>query len=87
MIQNELALIKNPVMLSVNGIFDGKSVKITDKLTEKKKYKVVITFIEEIQQDDYDIHNISSQSKGLDFLEDPAEDIYQDYLNPKSKGK
>jgi hypothetical protein len=35
-------------MLSVNGIYDGKSVKITDIITEKKKYKVVITFIEEL---------------------------------------
>ena len=74
-------------MLSVNGIYDGKSVKITDEITEKKKYKVVITFIEEIQQYDKDLRNFSSQTNGLDFLEDPAEDIYQDYLNPKSKVK
>ncbi len=74
-------------MLSVNGIYDGKSVKITDKITEKKKYKVVITFIEEIQQTDNDLRNFSAQTRGLDFLEDPREDLYQDYLTPKTKIK
>jgi hypothetical protein len=73
-------------MLVVNGIYDGKSVRITDKITEKKKYKVDITFIEELKQYD-DFRDFASQSGGLDFLEDPREDIYQDYLTPKSKDK
>ena len=72
-------------MLSVNGIFDGKVVRITDKITEKRKYKVVVTFIEEIQPDDKVLRDFSAQTTGLDFLEDPREDIYQDYLTPKSK--
>jgi hypothetical protein len=29
-------------MLAVNGIFDGKHVKITDKITETKKYKDLV---------------------------------------------
>lgn len=74
-------------MLSVNGIYDGKSVKITDKITEKKKFKVVITFIEELQQYDNDLRDFSAQTRGLDFLEDPGEDIYQDYLTPNSEVK
>jgi hypothetical protein len=78
---------KNLIMLAVNGISDGKSVKITYKITEKKKNKEILTFVEEIQQYDNDLRNFSSQTKELDFLEDPAEDIYQDYLNPKSKAK
>ena len=67
-------------MISVNGIFDGKTVKITDKITEKKKYKVIVTFIEEIQQYDIDLRNFSSQTGGLEFWKDSKEDIYQDYL-------
>lgn len=74
-------------MLAVHGIYDGKTVKITDKLTEKKKYKVVVTFIEEIEQVDTDLRNFSAQTKGLDFWEDSREDIYQDYITTKSKHK
>ena len=64
-------------MLTVNGIYDGKSVKITDKITEKKKFKVIVTFIEELQQVDNDLRNFSAQTRGLDFWEDSGENIYQ----------
>jgi hypothetical protein len=74
-------------MLAVYGIYDGKSVRITDRITEKKKYKVVVTFIEELPQEDYELRDFSAQTKGLDFWEDPVEDIYQDYLTPKSDKK
>jgi hypothetical protein len=70
-------------MIAVNGIYDGKVVKITDKITEKKKFKVVITFIEEIQQNDSDLRDFSAQTNGLDFWNDSREDLYQDYLIPK----
>jgi hypothetical protein len=74
-------------MLAVYGIYDGKTVRITDGITEKKKYKVVVTFIEELQQEDYELLEFSAQTKGLDFWEDPREDIYQDYLTPKVNKK
>jgi len=67
-------------MLAMHGIYDGKNIKITDKITEKKKYKVIITFIEEISQNDDDLRNFSSQTKGLEFWNDSREDVYQDYL-------
>ncbi|MEI7420605.1 MAG: hypothetical protein WCK18_00865 [Prolixibacteraceae bacterium] len=70
-------------MFAVNGIYDGKVVKITDKIAEKKRYKVVVTFIEEIQQLDNELREFSSQTDGLGYLEDPREDIYQDYLKAK----
>jgi hypothetical protein len=74
-------------MLAVNGIFDGKHVKITDKITETKKYKVIVTFVEEVPQVDNEMRDFSAQTSGLDFWEDSGEDIYQDYLKPKSIGK
>jgi hypothetical protein len=74
-------------MLSVHGIYDGKTVKITDRITEKKKFRVVITFIEELQQNDMDLRDFSAQTSGIDFLEDPKEDIYQDYLIQKTRAK
>jgi len=73
-------------MLSVNGIYDGKTVKITDRITEKKKFKVVVTFIEELEQVDYDLRSFSAQTSGLDFWEDPRENIYEDFVTkPKTK--
>jgi len=67
-------------MLAIHGIYDGKTIKITDKITEKKKYKVIITFIEELNQDDNDLRNFSAQTNGLEFWNDSKEDVYQDYL-------
>jgi hypothetical protein len=74
-------------MLAVNGIYDGKSVKITDRITEKKRYKVVVTFIEELQQHDNDLRDFSSQTNGLDFWMNSKEDIYQDYVTSKPRIK
>ena len=36
-------------MVWLQGIYDGSSVKITEKFNDKKHYKVVVTFIEEIK--------------------------------------
>ncbi len=74
-------------MLAVNGIFDGKHVKITDKITEKKKYKVIVTFVEEVAEADNEMRDFSAQTSGMDFWEDSREDIYQDFLKSKSTVK
>ncbi len=73
-------------MLSVNGIYDGKTVKITDRFSEKKQYRVLITFLEEIKRTEDNLRDFAAQTTGLEFWEDSREDIYQDYLlseNPK----
>ena len=59
----------------------GNSVTITDKINEKKKYKVVVTFIEELPDENIELRNFSAQTNGLDFWKDSAEDLYQDYLD------
>jgi len=74
-------------MLAVHGNFDDKHVQITDKNTEKKKYKVIVTFVEEVTQADNDLRDFSFQTSGLEFWEDSREDIYQDYLEAKSSVK
>lgn len=71
-------------MWAVHGIYDGKSVRITDEITEKKRYRVVVTFIEELPQKDIEIRDFSAQTTGLEFWKDAKEDLYQDYLKPKS---
>lgn len=72
-------------MLAIYGIYDGEKIRITDKITEKKKYKVVITFIEEISEDDAEIRNFTSQTNGLEFWNDSREDLYEDYLKKEKK--
>jgi hypothetical protein len=74
-------------MLAVRGIYDGKSVKITDRITEKKRYRVVVTFIEELPQNESELRDFSAQTSGLEFWEDSKEDLYQDYLTPNSRIK
>ncbi|MGF7139762.1 hypothetical protein [Roseimarinus sediminis] len=72
-------------MLSFKGVFDGDKVRLIDKPTDKKKYKVIVTFVEEIGVDD-EIREFASQTDGLDFWKVEDEDLYQDYLpNKKSK--
>jgi hypothetical protein len=70
-------------MISVNGIYDGKSVRLLDNFTDQKKYKVVVTFLEEIEIIDSELRDFTSQTIGLDFWNDSKEDIYQDFLYPK----
>jgi len=67
-------------MVALQGIYDGHSVKITDKITDTKQYKVVVTFIEEIKPINKSLRNFSAQTKGLDFWENEQEDLYQDFV-------
>jgi hypothetical protein len=70
-------------MLSVTGIYDGKNIYPLNAINERKKYKVIITFVEELANtttEDSDIRNFGSGHASLDFWDNPEEDIYQDYL-------
>ena len=70
-------------MLAVKGIYDGQSVQLLDNLTDHRKYKVIVTFLEEIDPIDLELREFTSQTTGLEFWNDTREDIYQDFLNPK----
>ena len=74
-------------MFAVRGIYDGKKVKITDKFFEKKRFKVVVTFIEELPLEENEIRDFASQTESFEFWENKAEDIYQDYLIQKPDKK
>ena len=69
-------------MLAVQGIYNGKTIKPLQPFPEKKKYKVIITFLEEIpdNQEINLVRNLSSQTDGLTFWNSEKEDLYQDYL-------
>ena len=69
-------------MLSVPGIYDGRSIYLTDAINDTKKYKVIITFVEELgktESEELDERNFGADHSSLGFWDNPAEDIYQDF--------
>lgn len=69
-------------MLAIKGIYDGKSIIPLDKIDIKTKSKVIITFVEEINDLEMEeIRNSASSDDGFDFWSDEREDLYQEYLN------
>ena len=73
-------------MLAVKGFYDGNSVQLLEKVKDRKRYKVIITFVEEMEgsNEQGELRDFAAQTKGLEFWNDGREDIYQDYL-PKTK--
>ncbi len=66
-------------MLSVKAIYDGKKLKLLDKVKVTRPHKVIITFLE----DDSDInpqviYSAAEEGGAFDFLKEPEEDIYTD---------
>ena len=77
-------------MLSVTGIYDGKSIYPTEAIKERKRFKVIITFVEELDNSETEetgIRNFGTNMASLEFWNDPKEDIYQDYLTRPSLNK
>jgi hypothetical protein len=70
-------------MFALKGIYDGKLVRLLDAPLENKHYKVIVTFVEEIDAEDEESRAFSSQTEGLDFWKCEEEDLYQDYINRK----
>lgn len=66
-------------MQTIEGIFDGKNFVAVEKVPVSKKYKVIITFVEEIGETE-EIRDFTAQTDSFKFWEDEKEDIYQDYL-------
>lgn len=69
-------------MITVEGIYDGANVIALEKIPFEKSYKVIITFVEEIDESE-EARNFSAQTDALDFWRDEREDLYQDYLESK----
>ena len=66
-------------MQTIEGVFDGKTFIPSEKIPVSKRYKVIITFVEEIDETE-EIRNLSAQTDGFEFWKDAREEIYQDYL-------
>lgn len=71
-------------MLSVAGKCDGKSFFPLEAINQHKNYKVIITFIEELnnaETDELKLRNFGTSQPSFDFWNNPAEDIYNDFLH------
>lgn len=66
-------------MEAICGIFDGENVILTDQISTLKKFKVVVTFLEEIDKANNESRDFAAQTDGLSFWQDEREDVYQDY--------
>ncbi len=66
-------------MLTIKGLYDGNKFVALENFPKNKNSKVIITFIDEIN-DDAEIREMTSQTNALKFWEDEREDLYQDYL-------
>lgn len=67
-------------MLSVQGIYDGKTLKFFEEISISSPKKVIVTFLdhpsEEISTDD--LMQLAQEGGAFDFLNDKEEDIYSD---------
>lgn len=66
-------------MRAIKGIYDGSKIIPLEALPENKKYKILITLLEEYN-DDEELRNFSSQEDAFSFWHNEKENIYQDYL-------
>jgi hypothetical protein len=74
---------KSNNMLSIQGIYDGKNIYPVEAIKGNKKYKVIITFVEELdlpENEHTELRNFGTNEPALDFWNNSKEDIYQDYL-------
>jgi len=83
-IEKKIVHLKKDTMDAIRGVYDGEKIIATDKIPTRKKYKLIITFVEEIEdmgQPVEEIRSFTAQTEGLSFWQDEREDLYQDYLN------
>ena len=66
-------------MEAVRGIFNGQSIQLLEKVEAKANTRVLVTFLDEENSID-GIREMTAQPNGFDFWNNPAEDIYQDFL-------
>jgi len=67
-------------MISVKAIYDGKNIKLLEKVEKAKPGKVIVTFLDEEDSEvnTDEILYVAEKGGAFDFLNDPAEDVYSD---------
>jgi hypothetical protein len=66
-------------MRTIKALYDGKNFVPLEKFPDEKKFKVIITFLEELDEES-EVREFSAQTDAFSFWHDEREDIYQDYL-------
>ncbi|PIU54917.1 MAG: hypothetical protein COS88_06165 [Chloroflexi bacterium CG07_land_8_20_14_0_80_51_10] len=67
-------------MIAVRGLFDGKEIKLLEKVDVREPQEVMITFLG-IKEDEalyQGIYKLAEAGGSFDFLNAPDEDIYSD---------
>jgi len=76
-------------MVSIKGVYDGHTITPLEATHKNKRFKVIITFTEEIETpgmvSEPDFRELGGVANGFSFWEHEAEDIYQDYLETGPK--
>jgi len=78
-------------MLSVKGVYTGRSVKLLAKLNKRPNTPVIITFLDEDDTEQYDTVRLQYEKLAKDFDfgltpgEDYAQEIMSDYLSSLSR--
>lgn len=70
-------------MLSVKGVYDGEVVRPLEKLNFRNKRNVIITFIDDNDEEMSDIREMTLNSSGFEFWHEEEEDLYGEYLDVK----
>jgi len=67
-------------MITIKGVYENGEIKLLEAAPIKTGSKVLVTFIEDEEDE---LRNISFQQQSPvfdDYLKDSKEDLYQDYL-------
>ena len=67
-------------MVAIKGIYDGTTIVPLENLPKGKKFKVIITLVEEIIEEEEEVRAFAFQSDAFGFWENEEEDLYQDFL-------
>jgi hypothetical protein len=67
-------------MLSVEGTYDGKQLKLAEKIKIRSPKKVIVTFLDTVEDDlsSDELHLLAQKGGAFDFLNNEEEDVYTD---------
>ena len=72
-------------MKTIKGEFEKGNIKLLEEAPSGHQNKVLITFLEDDENEDYVLRTISLQQPAsfMEYLQDEREDLYQDFLNDR----
>ncbi len=73
-------MVEEVIMISVKALFDGKKIKLLEKINISEPQEVIVTFLGTDKDEllHQEIYKIAETGGSFDFLNAPDEDIYSD---------